>query len=427
MARNYSSVVEPKALTANITDASATQITLNNVTGLPTAPYVLVINPDTAKEEVVLVTVDQTGVTSPTLKVQRAIEASGGVGVARNDHTIGDVVKHMIVGSDLQIVHDHTDNTSAHDATGGVVGLTKTQTLTNKTINLTSNTLTGTKAQFNAALSDADFATIAGTETLTSKTLTSPVITGGTINGGVALTVDSTELNALDGITSSAAELNILDGATLTTTELNYVDGVTSAIQTQFTNNTPVGVVNMWVTNSAPTGWLLCQGQQLAISGTYNPLYQVIGTNYGNLTNGSGGSGSTHFRLPDLRGRVPMGSGTGRNVADNANLTARAFAAATFSKISDAETVTLTEPQMPVHTHIQNEHSHGPTADYFALWTGSVGGLTAGSGAGPSGMTISSLTANQTATNQLSGGTAGVTQAHNNVQPSTVINFIIKF
>jgi hypothetical protein len=53
MARNYSSVVEPKALTANITDASATQITLNNVTGLPSAPYVLVINPDTAKEEAV--------------------------------------------------------------------------------------------------------------------------------------------------------------------------------------------------------------------------------------------------------------------------------------------------------------------------------------------------------------------------------------
>jgi len=112
MARNYSSVSEPKTLTANITDAAATQITLNNVTGLPSAPYVLVLNPDTAKEEVVLVTLDQTGVTSPTLKVTRALETSGGAGVARNDHTIGDVVKHMIVGSDLQIVHDHVDNTT---------------------------------------------------------------------------------------------------------------------------------------------------------------------------------------------------------------------------------------------------------------------------------------------------------------------------
>ena len=48
--------------------------------------------------------------------------------------------------------------------------LTGTETLTNKTINLTSNTLSGTTAQFNTALSDDNFATLAGTETLTNKT-----------------------------------------------------------------------------------------------------------------------------------------------------------------------------------------------------------------------------------------------------------------
>ena len=57
-----------------------------------------------------------------------------------------------------------------------VATLSDTQTLTNKTINLSSNTLTGTTAQFNTALSDGSFATLAGTETLTNKTLTSPVI-----------------------------------------------------------------------------------------------------------------------------------------------------------------------------------------------------------------------------------------------------------
>jgi hypothetical protein len=51
-----------------------------------------------------------------------------------------------------------------------------TQTLTNKTVNLTSNTVTGTIAQFNTALSDADFATLAGSETLANKTLTAPVL-----------------------------------------------------------------------------------------------------------------------------------------------------------------------------------------------------------------------------------------------------------
>ena len=51
-----------------------------------------------------------------------------------------------------------------------------TKTLTNKSISLASNTVTGTTAQFNSALSDGSFATTAGTETLTNKTLTTPVI-----------------------------------------------------------------------------------------------------------------------------------------------------------------------------------------------------------------------------------------------------------
>jgi hypothetical protein len=58
-------------------------------------------------------------------------------------------------------------------------------TLTNKTIDLTSNTLTGTKAQFNTAMSDADFATLTGTETLTNKSLTSPTLTTPTVSGAI--------------------------------------------------------------------------------------------------------------------------------------------------------------------------------------------------------------------------------------------------
>lgn len=60
---------------------------------------------------------------------------------------------------------------------------TATRVLTGKTVNLASNTLTGTTAQFNTALSDGDFATLAGPETLTNKTLTTPIITGGLVVG----------------------------------------------------------------------------------------------------------------------------------------------------------------------------------------------------------------------------------------------------
>ena len=59
---------------------------------------------------------------------------------------------------------------------GTVLTETSTDTLTNKSIDLATNTITGTTANFNTALSDDDFATIAGAETLTNKTLTSPVI-----------------------------------------------------------------------------------------------------------------------------------------------------------------------------------------------------------------------------------------------------------
>ena len=62
------------------------------------------------------------------------------------------------------------------DAGGTIVLQDTTDTLTNKTINLSNNTLSGTLAQFNTALSDDDFVSLTGTETLTNKTLTTPII-----------------------------------------------------------------------------------------------------------------------------------------------------------------------------------------------------------------------------------------------------------
>jgi len=76
-----------------------------------------------------------------------------------------------------------------------------TQTLTNKTIDLagaSGNTLTGTTAEFNTALSDGDFCTTAGTEILTNKTLTAPTITGAGAISGVFNAQGTAPSNATD-------------------------------------------------------------------------------------------------------------------------------------------------------------------------------------------------------------------------------------
>jgi hypothetical protein len=79
----------------------------------------------------------------------------------------------------LQVTDPTADRTiTLPNATGTVVLKDTTDTLTNKSVSLTTNTVTGTLAEFNTALSDADFATLAGTETLTNKTLTSPTVSG---------------------------------------------------------------------------------------------------------------------------------------------------------------------------------------------------------------------------------------------------------
>lgn len=72
------------------------------------------------------------------------------------------------------------------------------------------------------------------------------------------------------------------------------------------------GTITMTGRSSAPTGWLLCQGQAVSRS-TYADLFAAIGTAYGN------GDGSTTFNLPDLQQRFPLGkaaSGTGASLGD---------------------------------------------------------------------------------------------------------------
>jgi len=98
--------------------------------------------------------------------------------VGASDDTWGDKWNANADAIDTQM-KVNADAIAAYDAA--------TKTLTNKTINLANNTVTGTLAEFNTALSDGSFASLAGTETLTNKTLTTPVISTITNTGTLTL------------------------------------------------------------------------------------------------------------------------------------------------------------------------------------------------------------------------------------------------
>ena len=81
-------------------------------------------------------------------------------------------------------------------------------------------------------------------------------------------------------------------------------------------NAVPVGAVNTFAMNVAPTGWLACDGSTVSRT-TYSGLFTVVGTTYGS------GDGSTTFKVPDLRGEFVRGWDDGRGVD-----TGRSFASA---------------------------------------------------------------------------------------------------
>lgn len=190
------------------------------------------------------------------------------------------------------------------------------------------------------------------------------------------------------------------------------------------TERIPVGSMMQFGGSSAPSGWLFCQGQVLS-QAAYSDLYSVVGAIYN-----VGGEGAGNFRLPDLRGRVPVGAGTG------AGLTAR-----NLGGRAGFETVTLSWNEMPYHNH---GASHGHTASSGAVGehTHGIPSYTnTGSGGNPYGIGQLAPIANFAYTTAGAGSHnhsitvdtawfdtthAGSSWGHENMQPFLVLNYIIK-
>ncbi|HTE62322.1 MAG TPA: phage tail protein [Solirubrobacteraceae bacterium] len=155
---------------------------------------------------------------------------------------------------------------------------------------------------------------------------------------------------------------------------------------------------------AAPTGWLLCDGAS-KLRADFTDLFDAIG----GAASPWGLPDGTHFNVPDFRGRVPLGVGTG------SGLTARAMAAT-----AGAETHALTKLQLAGHVHDQF------IPGLSVLLSVGISNFAPGAGAGAGMPASGSFTSAQSGSIQ--GGAAdGVNgAAHNNVQPSLACNVFIK-
>lgn len=123
-----------------------------------------------------------------------------------------------------------------------------------------------------------------------------------------------------------------------------------------------VGNISLWGSDTAPTGTLFCNGQAVSRT-TYADLFTAIGTTYGT------GDNSTTFNVPDFRGRAPFGSDDmGTSAASRVTTAGSGVDGATLGASGGAETVTLTSSTIPSHTHTGTTaaggtHTHGGTTD----------------------------------------------------------------
>lgn len=167
----------------------------------------------------------------------------------------------------------------------------------------------------------------------------------------------------------------------------------------------PPGVIHAYAGATAPSGFLLCQGQAV-LRATYQRLFNVISTQYG------AGNGTTTFNLPNLRGKVIVGVNT---LETEFNV---------LGEIGGEKTVALTINQMPSHNH------GGATNSAFGYNDTNVyasGGSTNFVAHSWNGALVGSDGTFQARFNHVHGITAqGGSQAHNNLQPYMALNYIIK-
>jgi len=329
--RKYSSRSQQTTLTSAVT-SGATIIPVANATTLlggatvsTGQTFTVVIDPDTALEEIVDITV----VSGNNLTVTRDVDMAG---AAAQDHSAGAVIRHMIIGRDLRESNLHIEATTAYnDGTsvhtlhgiasgeGDIVATDKAQTLTLKTLTtptVNNATLSGTvtsTATITGGIVNPTTLQQGGTSVVltgATSSITSAMITDGTIvNGDISAsaaiaysklaltgTITSSDIandTIVDGDINTAAAIawtKIAPSSTVSATELGYLDGVTSAIQTQIDSKLATATASSTyapLASPALTGTPTAPTATAGTSTTQVATTAYVGTAISNLVNGA--------------------------------------------------------------------------------------------------------------------------------------------
>lgn len=185
-----------------------------------------------------------------------------------------------------------------------------------------------------------------------------------------------------------------------TTTQTAITDVRNDVAASIAANEVPIGTVAATARATAPSGWVLCQGQSLLRAGTYADLFSAIGTNYGAVD-------STHFNVPNLKGKVPVG-------IDPADATFN-----DHNKTGGAKTVTLSVNQIPQHNHLFGGDDQIAAAGSYTINSGfSYDAISSLVGGGVNMYTKGLYEG----TTSRSGGAA-----HENMPPYNTVHYMIKY
>lgn len=311
----------------------------------------------------------------------------------------------------------------------------------NPTINL-STTLTFTGKTVNGG-------------TFAGPTITGATLTTATVSGSFTGSLTATSLNMqANKITNLGTPTDNTDATTKSYVD-TAVSGASSILTTYVDDSMPIGAVIDYAGTTEPNSkWVFAYGQEVSRS-TYATLFTRLGTTYGI------GDGSTTFNLPDYRGRV----GAGRdNMGGTSAARLNTISSTTLGAVGGAQTHTLVTGEMADHSHTfsgttginsvghthtfsgtgstntTGNHQHQmafntsgtattvphasggatPTATQFTSQAGDHSHTVSVSG------TTSTQSANHTHTYSGTTSSVGSDTAHNNIQPTIIINKLIK-